>query len=112
MSAEPRIISLSRPRPPVHGFDPAEAEPRASLAAMTMVGSAGRGRQLRTRGRPEYAPIGADTPWIDPQDAVLDHDPSLAVIADAWRTNGKTEHASVAAFAELSIDLISLGAPP
>jgi hypothetical protein len=29
-----------------------------------------------------------------------------------WRENGKTEHASVAAFARLTLDLIAVGAPP
>jgi hypothetical protein len=33
-------------------------------------------------------------------------------VADQWRENGKTEHASVAAFARLTLDLMALGAPP
>src|SRR4029077_13893090 len=33
-------------------------------------------------------------------------------VADRWRENGKTEHASVAAFARLTLDLMALGAPP
>jgi hypothetical protein len=33
-------------------------------------------------------------------------------VADQWRENGKTEHASVAAFAKLTLDLMALGAPP
>jgi hypothetical protein len=33
-------------------------------------------------------------------------------LANRWRWNGQTEHASVAAFAQLSLDLLALGAPP
>lgn len=33
-------------------------------------------------------------------------------LADQWRENGRTEHASVAAFARLTLDLMALGAPP
>jgi hypothetical protein len=33
-------------------------------------------------------------------------------LAQQWRENARTEHASVAAFARLSLDLIALGAPP
>src|SRR6185437_2833239 len=35
-----------------------------------------------------------------------------AAVAAQWRENGRTEHASVAAFARLSLDLMALGAPP
>jgi hypothetical protein len=40
-------------------------------------------------------------------------DPSVRdALAMQWRENGRTEHASVAAFAKLTLDLMSLGAPP
>jgi hypothetical protein len=35
-----------------------------------------------------------------------------ATLAHQWRENGRTEHASVAAYARLTLDLIALGAPP
>jgi hypothetical protein len=41
----------------------------------------------------------------------VDEDVSAAVAAQ-WRENGRTEHASVAAFARLTLDLMALGAPP
>lgn len=35
-----------------------------------------------------------------------------AALAAEWRDNGKKEHASVAAFAQLTLDLLAVGAPP
>jgi len=84
----------------------------AAMTAAAMTMSAGRGRQLRVRGKPQYAPLDPKTAWIDTREVAQDHDVELSDVAEAWRTNGLTEHASVAAFAELSLDLMSLGAPP
>jgi hypothetical protein len=74
-----------------------------------------RGRQLRRFGKPMLPEIGekgaawtnepSDLPAIVPADIA----PALAA---QWRENGKTEHASVAAFARLASDLVALGAPP
>ena len=102
---------------------------------VALVGTLGfaRGRQLRRFGRiqlPEVAPGAAwagaalpeDTrrlpraPAAAPEglDASLEGlDAALrARLAARWRENGRTEHASVAAFAQLTLDLLSLGAPP
>jgi hypothetical protein len=35
-----------------------------------------------------------------------------ALLATAWEADARTEHASIAAFARLSLDLIAVGAPP
>ena len=70
-----------------------------------------RGRQLRRRGKVLLPDLTSDASWtsaatsVDPVEAPLG-------LADQWRENGKTEHASVAAFARLTLDLMALGAPP
>lgn len=84
-----------------------------------------RGRQVRRRGRVLLPPLGARSDWMPPGE--LSDRPALrsstarqherdvdvpAGVARAWRENGRTEHASVAAFARLSLDLVALGAPP
>lgn len=80
-------------------------------SSLAMAFGAGRGRQLRHLGRPQHARVHDSSPWIvasrAPEAQVV-----LTDVAEAWRTNGQTEHASVAAFAELSLELVALGAPP
>lgn len=71
-----------------------------------------RGRQLRSFGRVLLPRVGAGGAWarlpLSPS-----ADPELrAAVAAQWRENGRTEHASVAAFARLSLNLMALGAPP
>ena len=71
-----------------------------------------RGRQLRRFGRvllPGLRPNGA---WSTSAMVVDGHQEVPIGVADQWRENGKTEHASVAAFARLTLDLMALGAPP
>jgi hypothetical protein len=85
-----------------------------ALATLSML-TGGRGRQVRRFGRVllprlrprddwSYAARGAPRVAVDP--AQRDR------VAAAWRANAKTEHASVAAFARLTLDLMALGAPP
>jgi hypothetical protein len=86
-----------------------------------------RGRQLRRFGKILLPPVSASTPandWTNPlvDAAEIDFDDVLrdegvdaetrAALAAQWRENGRTEHASVAAFARLTLDLVALGAPP
>lgn len=79
-----------------------------------------RGRQIRVRGRILLPPVVQGDAWtgagihsstgatvVD-----IDHLPTRDALAAQWRENGRTEHASVAAFARLTLDLIALGAPP
>ncbi len=71
-----------------------------------------RGRQLRRRGKVLLAPLEKGAGWARikiPASAARELRDSLAA---RWRENGRTEHASVAAFARLTLDLIALGAPP
>jgi len=70
-----------------------------------------RGRQLRAFGRvllPEVRPGAA---WLNPPTRPIDQVSDARGVAKAWRENGRTEHASVAAFANLTLDLLALGAP-
>jgi hypothetical protein len=70
-----------------------------------------RGRQLRRFGRVLLPGLRPSPDWATPEMA-LDAEGAPAGLADQWRENGKTEHASVAAFARLTLDLMALGAPP
>jgi hypothetical protein len=71
-----------------------------------------RGRQLRSFGRVLLPRVQASNDWAHLDlPAAVDEDVSAAVAAQ-WRENGRTEHASVAAFARLTLDLMALGAPP
>lgn len=67
-----------------------------------------RGRQLRRRGRILLPPIARVTS-TEPVQPIAH--PDGAAIAELWRENGRTEHASVAAFARLTLDLMALNAP-
>ena len=71
-----------------------------------------RGRQLRKRGRVLLPPLGPGGEWA--RLPVNGRIPAAVrdAVAAQWRENGRTEHASVAAFARLTMDMIALGAPP
>lgn len=79
-----------------------------------------RGRQIRVRGKILLPPVVRSDAWTgagihSSSGAVvvdIDHRPTREALAAQWRENGRTEHASVAAFARLTLDLITLGAPP
>ncbi|HVH41159.1 MAG TPA: hypothetical protein VM925_02415 [Labilithrix sp.] len=75
-----------------------------------------RGRQLRRFGRVLLPGVSPGEAWAKrsqaPRFVASLDDATRAAIADQWRENGRTEHASVAAFARLTLDLMALGAPP
>jgi hypothetical protein len=82
----------------------------ALLTVMATYGFA-RGRQLRRRGKVLLPPLESGAGWAR-LDLAVSATPELRVqLAARWRENGRTEHASVAAFARLTLDLIALGAP-
>lgn len=71
-----------------------------------------RGRQVRRHGRPVLPPVEPGGAWSsEPLDIAVDPAERDALAA-RWRENGRTERASVAAFARLTLDLLALGAPP
>jgi hypothetical protein len=80
------------------------------LAYVATIGFS-RGRQLRRFGRVLLPGLRPDEAWAT---APIPLDPQGAPegLADQWRENGKTEHASVAACARVTLDLMALGAPP
>lgn len=93
----------------------------ASVGAWTVAMALGngfsRGRQIRVKGKINLPELEAHSRWSD-HNAVPMIDVSAIpaqlrpALAARWRHNGKTEHASVAAFAKLSLELLELGAPP
>jgi hypothetical protein len=70
-----------------------------------------RGRQLRRWGRVLLPRLQSGSHWTTSPMELSGYEVPPGV-ADQWRENGKTEHASVAAFARLALDLMALGAPP
>lgn len=81
-----------------------------ALTAFVSTMSFSRGRQLKKRGKPIFAALVDRSEDVAPY-VVAASDDARDRIAAAWRKNGLTEHASVAAFAKLSIELLALGAP-
>jgi hypothetical protein len=74
----------------------------------------GRGRQLRRFGKvllPRLVP-GSTPDWSGGFVAFDVPDEVRSPLAAQWRENARTEHASVGAFALLTMDLLALGAPP
>ena len=69
-----------------------------------------RGRQLRRFGQVLLPPVTRGDAWARVD--FVDLPANARVTAHQWRENGRTEHASVAAFAALTTDLMALGAPP
>lgn len=82
----------------------------AFLSIWAMAGFA-RGRQLRRRGKVLLAPVAAGAGWTTLSLSAAVPDELRAPLAARFRENGRTEHASVAAFARLTLDLLALGAP-
>jgi len=85
-----------------------------AVTALLSVSTFSRGRQLRRLGRVLLAPVEPGEGWLDPRalsPLALEDDALRAPLAAQWRANGRTEHASVAAFSRLSLDLMALGAP-
>ena len=81
------------------------------LIAYVSTVSFSRGRQLRRFGRVLLPDLRTSPDWAT-SEMTLSAENAPAGLADQWRENGKTEHASVAAFARLTLDLMGLGAPP
>ncbi len=71
-----------------------------------------RGRQIRRFGRVQLAPMQGGEDWVSDVDRVAVDATLRDALGQQWRENGRTEHASVAAFSRLSLDLLALGAPP
>jgi hypothetical protein len=77
------------------------------------LGGGSKGRILRLRGKAQLPAIAGDDAWSDGTcPAVVDvSDDERRVITAGWLLSAQMEHASVAAFAQLSLHLAALGAP-
>lgn len=84
-----------------------------ALAALLSTSNFTRGRQLRRFGRVLLPKVTKGSAWAHlPIAAAVEDETTRRALAAQWRENGRTEHASVAAFAKLTLDLLALGAPP
>jgi hypothetical protein len=77
------------------------------------LGGGSKGRILRLRGKAALPELAADDGWSDDARPAIDgvSDDERRVIAACWILSAQMEHASVAAFAQLSLHLAALGAP-
>lgn len=71
-----------------------------------------RGRQLRRFGLVLLPPLDESADWNTAVIVLGSGEAPPLGLADQWRADGRTEHASVAAFARLALDLVAVGAPP
>ncbi|APR77381.1 Hypothetical protein A7982_02728 [Minicystis rosea] len=83
-----------------------------ALLAMFATSGFSRGRQLRRFGRVLLPEVREGRAWAELPLTPTIEAPVQRALAAQWRENGRTEHASVAAFARLTLDLMALGAPP
>ena len=83
-----------------------------ALLAFVSLGGFVRGRQLRRFGRVVLPALASGEDWAGLRSEVAIHQGDARALATQWRENGRTEYASVAAFARLALDLAALGAPP
>jgi hypothetical protein len=83
-----------------------------AFGALVTVSSGFRGRQLRRGPKVLLPPVGDAPAWASLTANVQVDDDVREALAAQWRENARTEHASVAAFARLTLDLVALGAPP
>jgi hypothetical protein len=91
-----------------------------ALSALLSTMAFTRGRQIRSVGRILLPPVESGDAWTGAglsssgPVGIIDTDDETTrdALAAQWRENGRTEHASVAAFARLTLDLMALGAPP
>ncbi len=89
----------------------------ASILSLALLTSGGpvHGRPIRVAKVPRRTPTARGRGWSadGPAPAVEDLPWSLRrELAEAWRTDAALEHASIAAFGALALDLVALGAPP
>lgn len=67
------------------------------------------GRPFRVEGHPTTAPPARRSDWTDAADVSLPHDEE---VARYWTWVASFEHASVASFSMVALQLLALGAPP
>lgn len=70
------------------------------------------GRPLRVRGRQHITPLACGTAWIEPLAVTPVVGPARRALIEIWTEEAQAEHAAVAAFSKLSLELLAVGAPP
>jgi hypothetical protein len=70
------------------------------------------GRRLRNRTKLLRPSLAVSTDWSAARVEIAASATGLDGVGAQWREAGRTEHASVAAFAHLTLELMQLGAPP
>lgn len=71
------------------------------------------GRPLLDDGTPRVAASREDASWIGEERRGKPLDPTVAeTLAEQWLQDALAEHASVASFARVTLELLALGAPP
>jgi len=87
---------------------------RSEACCYDVLGGCPVGRPFTVHGRARRAPLSGDDAWTSAMDPDLDglDAATRASLAAAWAEEGQTEHASVASFSRLALELLSLGAPP
>lgn len=85
------------------------------MSILLMSGGGAHGRPLRDRfGRARVARSAPGVAWSRDLQVRVDHlDQGVRrLLGEAWLEDARLEHASVAAFGRLALDLLALGAPP
>lgn len=80
--------------------------------SLGMLSMFSRGRQLRSGNKVLLPDVEPGAKWTTLSLGADLKGEVAARLAAQWRENGRTEHASVGAFARLTLDLMALGAPP
>src|SRR5438874_6570238 len=87
-----------------------------AFIAFVTSGGLSCGRPLRVRGRwvitRVAAPAAESAGWSKPLALAPVPEAAGRVLAEVWTIEARAEHAAVAAFSKLSLELIALGAPP
>jgi hypothetical protein len=99
------VVALGIPLAAIVGF--------AILAASV----APCGRPLRVRGKRCVTPIAnlrthEETPWFEPVELQPVPADARATLIEVWTQEAQAEHAAIAAFSKLALELIAHGAPP
>lgn len=71
------------------------------------------GRPLRIGGVARTADLQPGSAWAAASEAApASPDPTALALAAAWRQDGREEHAAIASFQRLGLELLAVGAPP
>jgi len=83
------------------------------IGLLVGAGGGAHGRPLRRAGRPVVAPVAQHDAWSEGPVPQVDGLPDTvrASLAAAWTRDALAEHASVAAFSQLALQLMAVGAP-